>query len=226
MPFSHKLELLVRVSRPTYWIGPPILYFFGMLQAGTYPQTIAEIILAAALSFPLSLVIYGVNDIYDHDTDIKNPRKGKAWADGAVLNKAHYQYILSACKVATTGILFLALPASIQSSQILGLISVSLAVAWAYSSPPIRFKERPVMDSMFSGLLYWSIWACGFVISKESTYSGRDILTHGAWVIFNVMGLHSLAAIIDANADAAAKVRTIATVYGEKCTALFIMASL
>ncbi|KAK2867762.1 hypothetical protein FQN49_003494 [Arthroderma sp. PD_2] len=182
--------------------------------------------LAIALSFPLCLVIFGVNDVYDHDTDMKNPRKGRVWADGTILDKADHEYILFASKVSIIGVLLVALPALIQSPQVSNYLTLCLTISWAYSSPPLRLKERPLIDSVFTGLIYWSIWVCGYIVSNNSTYDGSETSSPGGWVLFSAIGLQSLGTILDIKPDAAANVRTIATVYGGKFTALFTMGCL
>lgn len=50
-----RLKLLFRVSRPGFWLLGPWIYFMGILNSGTYPQTLPEIIFAVALSFPTAL---------------------------------------------------------------------------------------------------------------------------------------------------------------------------
>lgn len=242
MAFLSRLGLLIRVSRPMFWMGPPVLYLLGILHSDVSPETIPATILGIALSFPLSLCktiilsyfpkdifyfffilllrdegIFAVNDAYDYESDIQNPRKTRPWADGTSLDRADCQYALSAAKVSTALVLSAALPISLQSPQILGYIILGLIISWTYSSPPIRFKERPIADSLSTGLLCWLAWACGFSTSDQATWASN----YGWYVFFIGTGVHSLGAMVDAKPDAAAKHRTIATVYGERFAAFF-----
>ena len=66
---------LVHISRPVLWIntigsGLVAVWLTGAL----FDLRALPIILW--LTLPFNLLIYGVNDIYDQDTDATNPRKG------------------------------------------------------------------------------------------------------------------------------------------------------
>ncbi|HET7479175.1 MAG TPA: prenyltransferase, partial [Rubrobacteraceae bacterium] len=66
---------LVQVSRPVLWIntiGPAVV---GVWLTGELWKWAALPVLLW-LTLPFNLLIYGVNDIFDQETDAKNPRKG------------------------------------------------------------------------------------------------------------------------------------------------------
>lgn len=168
-------------------------------------------------------VVFGVNDVYDYDSDTQNPRKNKLWADGTVLNQDDSRFVILAARVSTVLVLLLALPASIQSPQVLGCTLLIVIISWIYSSPPLRLKERPVLDSLSNGVGCWSLWACGYTASGHRflVYPAGGNFSYGGFILFCGAAVHSLGAIIDAKADAFAKQRTIATVFGERLSALF-----
>ncbi|KAK2875139.1 hypothetical protein FQN49_001743 [Arthroderma sp. PD_2] len=219
-----RIRLLVRVSRPIAWVLPPSTFFLGILQSGSYPQLLPAALLAFAFSIPLCLILFGVNDVYDHDSDMINPRKGEAW-DGARLPKTDQHLTLFAANVSTVLIFLFALPVSIQSPQVMGYVILSIFIAWTYSAPPLRFKERPFMDSLSNGICCWSVWAAGYAASgdKDLAHHGSDVIRDGLFIVSLGSAFHSLAATLDAEADAAVKQRTIATVSGVRLTALFSM---
>src|SRR3712207_1423165 len=69
------LSRLLHISRPVLWIntiGPAVV---GMWLGGELWRWEALPILLW-LTLPFNLLIYGVNDVFDQETDAKNPRKG------------------------------------------------------------------------------------------------------------------------------------------------------
>jgi 4-hydroxybenzoate polyprenyltransferase len=66
--------LLFKVSRPLGWIIGPLIFLMGFREANAVfsPIALAEIIL---LTFPFCVLLYGINDIYDYESDRINPRK-------------------------------------------------------------------------------------------------------------------------------------------------------
>jgi len=108
------------------------------------------------------------------------------------------------------------------SLKLFGCIVAVLALLWAYSSPPFRFKERPVLDSLSNGVICWLFWACGYIFDDKTTPGPSLLASKHGWLVFLYgSALHSMAAMVDVDADAFAEYRTIATVYGEKSSALF-----
>ncbi|KAF3481442.1 prenyltransferase [Arthroderma uncinatum] len=228
MAVLDRLRLLILATRPMYSMLVPSTYFLGITSSGTYPQAIPAALLAIGLLFPFSLILFGVNDAYDHDTDILNPRKEESWVDGTHLQKADQKLILFAAKVSTVLVLLLAIPASIQSPQVLGYMILSLFIAWTYSAPPLRLKERPIMDSLSNGVICFLIWACGYTAAgnKDLAHHASDILRNGLFIFFAGLAFHSQFAALDLEADAAANQRTVATVLGERLTTAFSVISL
>jgi 4-hydroxybenzoate polyprenyltransferase len=163
-------------------------------------------------------VTFGVNDVYDIESDMKNPRKKNKWTHGTALPAYRIQALLWAARVLTGVVLILALPASANSAQVLWCTIGLLSVAWGYSTPPVRFKERPVLDSLANGLLCWLFWASGYTFSGQRSlvFDTIESATNGRLVFLLASAMHSLAAVEDAETDALVEYRTIATVCGER----------
>ena len=69
---SQKIHL--KVSRPRFWIyiiGPVLLVLASFLNISK-----DLLLLILYLTYPANLLIYGVNDIADRDTDALNIKKG------------------------------------------------------------------------------------------------------------------------------------------------------
>lgn len=72
------LNFLIKVSRPRFWIyvfGPYLLGLAAGATSGSHLLSVSVIAYAAYFLFPANLLIYGVNDIFDFDTDKLNPKK-------------------------------------------------------------------------------------------------------------------------------------------------------
>lgn len=170
-------------------------------------------------------VTFGVNDVYDYDSDVQNRRKNNQWMDGTALRPSNHKFVLLSAKVSTAFVILLALPASIRSPQLLGYTVSFLSLVWIYSSPPFRLKDRPILDSLSNGVICWLFWACGYTFSGDMflVFNTEPASRNGWFVLLYASALHSLGAMVDARADASAKYRTIATVLGERFAASFSM---
>ena len=96
------------------------------------------------LTLPFNLLIYGVNDVFDQETDARNPRKGTL--EGAKIDRSEVRPI--ALNVIVSNVPFL-----IYFTMFLPPSAVAWMLLYAllfvgYSVPPARFKARPYLDSL------------------------------------------------------------------------------
>ena len=64
--------------------------------------------------------------------------------------------------------------------NIVATVSLVL-VAWLYSVPPVRLKERPPLDSLANGLGYFLLpFAMGYSLGAESADDAAAVLFAGA----------------------------------------------
>lgn len=139
---------LFYISRPVLWVntvGPAVL---GVWLAGNLWRWEALPVLLW-LTLPFNLLIYGTNDVFDQETDAKNPRKGSL--EGALILPQEVRLIRST-------IILTNLPFLIYFLLFMPAIATIWIVMYAvlfvgYSVPPLRFKARPFMDS-FSNAAY------------------------------------------------------------------------
>lgn len=113
-------------------------------------------------------VTFGVNDIYDYSSDKRNSRKRSPRIHGTLLCETDHTTVLRGAQIATFMTLLLAIPASIRCPSILACTLCFLFLLWAYSSPPFRFKEVVVLDSLSNGLICWLFWASGYTVCPET----------------------------------------------------------
>jgi 4-hydroxybenzoate polyprenyltransferase len=158
-----------------------------------------------------NIYLYGVNDLFDLDTDLLNPKKAgpERTAAGAVR-------LLAASAAASA---LAAIPLALDPTAA-ALVALYLALSTAYSAPPLRLKARPLLDS-YSNWLYIVPAALGYYLS-----SGR---LPPAWVwaagVAWTAGMHALSAVPDIEADRRAGVKTVAVALGARGTMVFVAAN-
>jgi 4-hydroxybenzoate polyprenyltransferase len=95
-------------------------------------------------------------------------------------------------------------------------------VAWLYSVPPVRLKERPPLDSLANGLGYFLLpLAMGYSLGGDP----RTMPLRFYLLALCVCGVHALATAADYDADKAAGHRTLAVRYGRRTAAALAFAT-
>ncbi|MGO1924703.1 MAG: prenyltransferase, partial [Brachybacterium tyrofermentans] len=136
---------LVGSSRPLSWINTAYPFAAAYLLAGG-GITVALVLGTVFFLVPYNLLMYGVNDVFDHESDLRNPRKGGV--EGIVLDRRwHTLTLWSAGLLALPFVIALLLLGSLTSALVLVVV---LAAVIGYSAPGLRLKERPVLDSLTS----------------------------------------------------------------------------
>lgn len=208
----------MRISRPRFWIyeaGPLALGILAGAQFLADAFTPATLAYALFFLFPANLYIYGINDIYDYETDKLNPRKTEGY-EALVLPEerpALWKWIILSSMPFALGAFFLPLPAA------LSLIAFFFCAGF-YSAPPIRAKARPVLDSLFSAGHYVATGVFGFYLAGGSGFPLAGILAGMAWST----AMHAYSAAPDIAADKAAGLATIATALGRMKTLILCLA--
>lgn len=165
---------------------------------------------------PYNLLMYGLNDVFDYESDMKNPRKGGV--EGAILPKKYHRVVTLTSSLAPIPfILWLVLHGSLQANIVL---LAALFFVVAYSAKGLRFKEIPFVDSVtssmhFAGPLVYALALAGFPA--------------GAWpyvLAFFLWGMasHAFGAIQDIIPDREADIRSIATILGARTVIFFTIA--
>lgn len=152
-----------------------------------------------------------MNDVYDYDSDIRNPRKAASGLEGGVLAPEYHSSVRQAAQV-STAIIFLT---SLTTLRPQNIISTTLLVllSWQYSASPLRLKEIPVLDSMSNGLIVLFTWFVGYTSGRGSFSNAPN---KGYILALCTAGVHALGAVMDVESDIAAGQRTIATFFGPR----------
>ena len=217
------MRRLLRISRPRFWIyvfGP---YLVGALCGADSPRqffTPLSLLFALFWIFPANLLIYGANDIFDFETDRRNPKKIDY--EALVEPREHSRLWLTIGLFCLPFAVFLpCLP--LACSVALGCF---LFFSLFYSAPPIRAKARPIWDSVFN-VLYIFPGVFGFYLCGGRHLSPALFIGAWSWA----MAMHAYSAVPDISADRQAQVPTIATFFGLRptlwlCLALYIFSAL
>ena len=171
---------------------------------------------------PYNAAMYGTNDVFDYESDLRNPRKGGV--EGAVLDPSLHRPVLylvwGSC---VPFVIALVLGGGPWSWVVL---AVSLFAVAAYRVAGLRFKEKPVLDSITSSThfvspaLYGLVlagWAPGgsAVVTPDHAAVGVSVLC--AFFLWG-MASHAFGAIQDILPDRAAGIDSIGTLLGSRVT--------
>ncbi len=201
----NHLCALLTTARPRFWLylaGPVLVGLaFGIDSFGRLTD-LEVVALLVYFLIPANLYLYGVNDIFDASIDQLNPKKAgrerRFTGDRVIVGGVIVSLLLGLA-------LLIILPRAIQP-WLLGFFFL----ATAYSVPPIRFKVRPLFDSISNGL-YILPGVAAYVLVAEVLPPTEVIV--GAWLW--TMAMHTYSAIPDIVPDRAGGIRTTATILGK-----------
>ena len=199
---------LLTLSRPRFWfyVAGPVLVaaaFGARRVTDLVDGRLIALFLYSLL--PANVLLYGINDRYDQDVDAANPKK----EDREVRFTAG-RAVWSALGLSGAVSLWLlwALPAGAR-----WWLAGFLFLAWGYSAPPLRFKTRPLWDSLSNGL-YILPGVAAYVLLRGAPPPAAAVLAGWLWT----MAMHSFSAIPDIIPDRAAGIATTATLLGAQGT--------
>lgn len=216
------IRFLLKVSRPRFWFyifGPYIVGLVAAISERSELLNWRPAIFALYFLFPANLLIYGVNDIFDYETDRLNAKK------------TEYETLVvpDRRKALTIAILLTNLPfiiaAGLFATAALPSLAGFLFFSIFYSAPPIRAKAKPFLDSAFN-ILYVFPGAFAYQMLSGNFPPISLMIAAGCWTA----AMHAYSAIPDIEADKEAGLKTIATVCGPYvtlaiCAALYLAAA-
>ena len=214
---TSALRDVLAASRPFSWINTAYPFAAGWLMA-TGGRVDATLVVGTLFFLvPYNLVMYGVNDVFDYESDLRNPRKGGiegALADPATAARTHRRILWSCVLTSVPFLVWLVAVGDLAADLVLALV-VFLVVA--YSAPRLRFKERPVLDSLTSAMHFVGPLLYALVLADA------DLSARTAWpvlVAFVLWGMasHAFGAVQDVRADREGGIASVATVLGAHAT--------
>ena len=209
-PVSRLKSLFVS-SRPLSWINTAFPF------AAAYLLTTREVdlvFIVGTLYFlvPYNLAMYGINDVFDYESDLRNPRKGGV--EGALLDPSVHRLTLWAAVILNVPFLIFLVAVGNPLSWL--VLAVSVAAVVAYSAPKLRFKERPFLDSVTSSTHFVSPAIYGLVLAG-AVFTPALFALLGAFFLWGLAS-HAFGAVQDIVADREASISSIATVIGGRST--------
>jgi 4-hydroxybenzoate polyprenyltransferase/glycosyltransferase involved in cell wall biosynthesis len=204
-----RIGQVLAASRPVSWINTAFPFAVAYLLSG---GQLDGLFWAAVVYFllPYNLLVYGVNDIYDYASDLKNPRKGSL--EGSIVAPDSRRYLWGA--IIFTNAISLAWLASLVDQSGWLVLAITVFCAISYSVKGLRFKEIPLLDSFNSACHFVLPAIFGFVVSPSGQIVWLPIIAFTLWGIAS----HALGAIQDIVPDRAGKFRSIATQWGVRPT--------
>jgi 4-hydroxybenzoate polyprenyltransferase len=155
--------------------------------------------------------MYGVNDIFDYETDIRNPRKTDVMPK--TKHKSMWAWIL------LTNIPFWAYFFLNGSCTANSFLLVIIFMAFAYSIKYLRFKEIPLLDSLTSSFHYTSPFLFGILFAGGSNLWLPAFISFYIWAVAN----HAFGAIQDITPDREAGIGSVATAFGATKTIILCL---
>lgn len=214
----ENLSIIFKISRPRFWsylAGPFLIGFvMGNGITTTFTNPLFYVFLLYFL-IPANVMLYGINDLFDNDTDMYNAKK----KTHELLFKSYNESVLQMSVLVSVGIsVLLIILAPNIITKIIFICFLLLSIF--YSTPPFRFKKHPFIDSI-SNILYVLPGLFGYMFYNNSL-SIPALTAIAVWPV----AMHLFSAIPDIDADKKAKLKTTAVILGSKkslvlCTVLW-----
>ena len=206
---------LIQSSRPISWINTAFPF------AATYVFFTDRIDLTLVIGtlfflIPYNLLMYGINDVFDYESDLRNPRKGGI--EGALLDKSLHK--LTIWVSALSCVPFVGYLVWVGNVWATLALAFALFTVLAYSVKGLRFKEKPFLDSLTSATHFVNPMIFAALLVGESL--AQPVLWQ-ALIAFTFWGMasHAFGAVQDVRADREGGIASIATVIGARATTRF-----
>ncbi|MFT4312850.1 MAG: prenyltransferase [Candidatus Woesearchaeota archaeon] len=210
------ITTILKISRPRFWSYTAGTYILGVLFAWFFTDVSLSPLIVISFAYFLffgNYLIYGVNDLFDYETDKHNPKKK---TKEYLLQKKDAKFIVQSLWFsAVLSLAFVLIQPNLLSSI---LVVLFLFTSLGYSMPPLRFKVKPFVDS-FSNVLYVIPGFIGYAQITGQFVPWYVLIASIAWV----MAMHIYSAIPDITYDTNAGIRTTATVLGRQFSFLFCL---
>jgi len=212
MTFGKKLNYIFWSSRPISWVNTAYPFAAAYLMVA---RKIDATFIVGTLFFliPYNLLMYGINDVFDYESDLRNPRKGGI--EGALLPKEiHRTIIWTAILGCVPFVIYLVAVGNLNSSLWLALFVFTVI---AYSVKHLRFKEKPVLDSITSASHFVGPMIFALALTNQDLTNPKITAIIMAFTLWG-MASHAFGAIQDVKADREGKISSIATYFGARNT--------
>ncbi len=198
---------LLQISRPRFWFYLAGPYLLGFLFGGGDFFNPSLLAISSFFFFLIiaNLYLYGINDLFDRETDALNPKKQTKEHLLQIKEIAVLKLLLFFSLFITAGFVFF------QPNTIAKVLLVAYTLlATFYSAPPFRFKSKPIIDSA-SNILYAFPGFIAYSALTGEMVSFSVLLLTLCWTA----AMHLYSAIPDIKADKEAGLFTSAILLGK-----------
>ena len=209
------IKTLFWVSRPISWINTAYTFAVAYFLTAGHVD-IAMIIGTLFFLIPYNLLMYGINDVFDYESDLRNPRKGGI--EGALLEPRYHR--LTVVAAVASSVPFILYLTSVGSSESTGWLYLFVFTVIAYSAKGLRFKEKPFLDSITSASHFVGPMIFGLSLAGANLGDPVILALIVAFTLWGI-GSHSFGAVQDVIADREGGIASIATVIGARRTVRF-----
>lgn len=210
----NTFKKLLLISRPISWPNTAYPFAAGYLISGG-SLDLTFFVATFYFLIPYNLLMYGVNDVFDYESDIRNPRKGGI--EGAREQKAFHPTILWSAAIINIPFLAYLLLCGNFISAIILLVVIFFVIA--YSIAKLRFKEIPVLDSITSSIHFVGPLVYALSLTDLSTEQLPYIVAFFLWGLAS----HAFGAVQDIIPDRKGKLASIATIFGARITTRLVL---
>lgn len=214
MTVTISVERILKISRFRFWIyaaGPYVIgYTLGASGFSDFLR-LEYYVYLVYFFLPANILIYGINDYFDVETDKINPKKdSKEIRVDAVGRRSLGKLLMVVIALSMFLMIFMDNIARL-------LFAGFLFLAIFYSAPPLRFKSKPFIDFM-SNYLYIMPGIFGHYI-----VSGRlpDILIMFAGFL-HISAMHIFSAIPDIEYDRIVGIRSTPVLIGRNLSLVLV----
>ncbi len=204
------LRRLIEISRPVLWINTIGTTVVGMWLAG-YLWDWRVLPILIWVTFPFNLLIYGINDIFDQETDNINARKGGYEGAHIFPNEVRPIWITTVL-TNVPFLIYFAITLPWQATA--WMVAYSLFFTF-YSAPPLRFKARKYLDALSNTDYAFPLAFVPLALGVEPNW----------WLVIGLMAWsvakHAYDAIQDIPQDSDTGIVTTAVHLGVKRTAIW-----
>ena len=166
----------------------------------------------------MGVIVFGINDISDIDSDSINTRKGDV--EGAVLDRAEIKFVKAS--VWRAAAIFMTISLMTRHWPAAAAIAGIILFGITYSLKPIRLKSVPLADSISNGLWVLLVFLLGYYDNAQS-FSSSPPWNLMLLVVLTVSAIHSLTTLFDLEVDLQAGDKTIGTTLGLRRTLIFAL---
>lgn len=206
------------ISRPRIWIYTVGAFAIGILiGTGSFSTLFRTGLLPLFLwlTLPANLFLYAINDAFDYETDLNNPKKD-TFENRARKTDKSMLIIAGILSCFPLVFIFPDLPFEARA-----MIVLWFALVLSYNLPGIRLKAVPILDNLFA--FNFPLWGIiGYFLASGQFPS---ISAHVLAALF-VIAMHLYTSGIDVEYDRAAGVRTTAVLIGSVQANLLVCSGL